>query len=178
MDKPHMHDLHQTLNRASFVMEETPEACGYSDRHNIQAAAVLTICEDRMAAELAEWLAPSIKGKVVIEIGGGIGLLALHMAEYAEKVWCIEANPLWSSAFVHMLYQKKPKNVSYLFGAADEFAGQITGDVALFATHSGIKSMLAVGRLFAPTVIDIYGEMINRNPKAFDPLAVALRPHV
>lgn len=165
------------LHRASYVLEGSEGVCAYSDRHGIGSAMVLTVCDDRLAAGLAHMLAPQIRGKVVVEIGGGIGLLAMYLAEYAKRVYCIEANPIWSSVFLELLFAKKPKNLSYLFGAADEFAGQIRGDVAVFCTHSGIESMKKAGRLFAPLVVDIYGEMIADNPGSFDPLARELRPY-
>ncbi len=147
----------------------------YSGRHNVESAGILTVFDDEKAAQLAHYLSADIEGKTVIEIGGGIGLLALHMGQYAKRVYCIEANPVWSSGFIAALLRKKPKNVSYLFGAADEFLGQIKGDVAVFCTHSGVQSMKLVAQQFAPKVIDVYGEMIANNPEAFDPLARELR---
>ena len=131
----------------------------------------MTVTEDEMAALITESLAPRIEGKTVIEIGGGIGLLALHMGLIAKRVYCIEANPIWASCFLAALLANKPKNVSYLFGAADEFAGQIKGDVALFCTHSGVEGMKAAASQFAPVVIDVYGELIASNPEKFDKLA-------
>ncbi|OWK42092.1 hypothetical protein FRUB_04170 [Fimbriiglobus ruber] len=110
-----------------------------------------------------------------MEIGGGIGLLALHMGMYAERVYCIEANPIWSSSFIASLLVNKPKHVSYLFGSADEFAGQIKGDVALFCTHSGLDSMKDAAAMFAPIVFDVYGELIASNPGAFNKTAARLR---
>ena len=147
----------------------------YSSRHGIESAAVLTVTNDEMADLVAEYLAERITGKTVVEIGGGIGLLAFHLSLHAKRVYCIEANPLWASSFVALLLQAKPKNVSYLFGAADEFADQIRGDVAIFCTHSGVESMRCAASLFAPVVIDVYGEIIEANPSAFDSEAVRLR---
>jgi hypothetical protein len=71
--------------------------------------------------------------------------------------------------------QAKPANVSYLFDAADEFAGTIRADIALFCSHSGIASMTATAARFAPVVIDVYGEVIAARPEQFDALAVTLR---
>jgi hypothetical protein len=172
-----MSEMGNLLGAASFVLDGADDVCAYADRHNIQSAAILTVCDDKLAAGLAQMLAPRIEGKTVIEIGGGIGLLAFHLGVYAKRVFCIEASPVWGATFIELLYSAKPKNVSYLFGAADEFAGQIRGDVALFASHSGLDAMKAAGRLFAPLVIDIYGEMIADNPDGFDPLARRLRPY-
>lgn len=170
-----MTKLKNTFEAAYEAMEGSEQSQRYSERHGIVSQAVLTVMDDQMADLIASDLAPRIKGKIVIEIGAGIGLLALHMGFIAKRVFCIEANPIWSSAFVACLLTNKPKNVSYLFGAADEFAGHIKGDVALFCTHSGVESMKRAASLFAPVVIDVYGEMIATNPGAFDPLATALR---
>lgn len=163
------------LNEAYEAMEGSEISMEYSARHGIKSAAVLTVTDDETAALIAERLAPRIEGKTVVEIGGGIGLLALHMGFYAKRVYCIEANPVWTSAFLATLFAAKLKNVSFLFGAADEFAGCIRGDIALFCTHSGVDAMRATAAGFAPVVVDVYGEMIAANPKAFDATASALR---
>jgi tRNA G37 N-methylase Trm5 len=165
------------LSDAYEAMEGSEVSLAYSARHGIASAAVLTITDDETADMVAESLAPRVAGKAVVEIGGGIGLLALHLGFRAKRVFCIEANPVWASFFAATLLAAKPKNVSYLFGAADEFAGYIRADVALFCTHSGVESMRAAAALFAPVVIDVYGEIIAGNPSRFDPLARALRPH-
>lgn len=148
----------------------------YYERHGVESASVLTVVEDDLAGMIAEHLSPRITGKIVVEIGGGIGLLACHLGVYAKRVFCIEANPVWSDTFVKLLLEKKPPNVSYLFGTAAEFAGVFTADVALFATHSGVSAMKEAGHLFAPQVIDIYGEILaDAKPGKFDPVALALR---
>lgn len=167
--------LKDMLEGAYEAMEGSEVTLKYSARHGIESAAVLTVHDDETADLIAESLAPRIEGKTVVEIGGGIGLLALHMGFRAKRVYCIEANPVWSAAFVAGLLAAKPKNVSYLFGAADEFAGQIRGDVALFCTHSGVESMRRAALLFAPDVIDVYGEIIAAAPDRFDALARRLR---
>jgi len=143
----------------------------YTQRHNVQSQAVLTIDTDERAYLMSEYLRPQIEGKTVIEIGGGIGLLSMYMGDIAKRVYCIEANPVWASVFLACLIKNKPKNVSYLFGAADEFIGDIKGDVALFLTHSGVESMKLIAANFAPKVIDVHGQMIAQNPEAFDKFA-------
>ncbi|OWK39473.1 hypothetical protein [Fimbriiglobus ruber] len=147
----------------------------YTQRHNVQSQAVLTIDTEERAFLMSEYLRPQIEGKTVVEIGGGIGLLAMYMGQIAKRVYCIEANPVWSSVFLACLIKDKPRNVSFLFGAADEFIGDISGDVALFLTHSGVNSMKLVAANFAPIVIDVHGQMIAENPEAFDKFASELR---
>lgn len=165
------------LDEVYEQMEGSEVSLAYSARHGIASQAVLTITDDETASLIALRLAPRIEGKTVVEIGGGSGLLALHMGHIAKRVFCIEANPMWSAAFTWALIEQKPKNVSFLFGAADEFLPMIQGDVALFCTHSGIKDMTLVAGQFAPTIIDVYGEIIAESPESFDKLARILRPH-
>ncbi len=167
--------LHSDLNKIYEAMEGNDASFDYSERHGIASQAILTITSDEAAHSVVERLAPRIAGKTVVEIGGGIGLLSLHMGRVAKRVYCIEANPMWSWVFAGVLLKSKPRNVSFLFGSADEFVGQIRGDVAVYLTHSGIETMGLVGSQFAPVVIDFYSELIAENPGAFDPLASALR---
>lgn len=148
-----------TLERVYEAMEGSDVAETYADRHGVESAAILTNIDDEQCGLIADYLRDRIEGRIVVEIGGGIGLLAFHMAQYAKRVYVIEASPAWSWAFTALLYRDKPKNVSFLFGAADEFTGVIRADVALFCTHSGVPSMKAAARLFSETVIDVYAEV-------------------
>ncbi len=170
-----MSELSRTLNAIYEALEGSEPSLNYSERHGIASAAILTVLDDETAGLIAERLAPRIEGKTVIEIGGGIGLLALHMGHIAKRVYCIEANPMWSWVFAGSLLKQKPKNVSFLFGAADEFLGTFKGDVAVYCTHSDVRGMGLVAAQFAPIVIDVYGELIREAPDAFDPVASALR---
>ncbi len=166
--------MKQLLDKVYEAMDGSTASEEYSDRHGIRSAAVLTVYNDEHAALLAEHLAPRLAGKTVIEIGGGIGLLALHLGHVAKRVYCIEANPMWSWVFATSLLKAKPKNVSFLFGAADEFVS-LQCDVAMFCTHSDVAGMWATASRFAPTVIDVYSELIAANPEAFDENARRLR---
>lgn len=155
-------ELHGLLSQVYESMEGSELSQDYSNRHGIESAACLTVFDDDMAAMVAQYLAPRIEGRIVVEIGGGIGLLAFHLGLYAKRVYCIEANPMWSWTFAACLLAQKPKNVSYLFGAASEFAGVVRGDVALFCTHSDAAGMRATGELFAREVIDVYSGLVDQ----------------
>lgn len=168
-------ELGKMLDFIYSRMEGSEESERYSERHGIKSAAILTVADDETADLIATHLAPRIEGRVVVEIGGGIGLLACHLARYAKRVYCIEANPMWSWTFATVLLREKPKNLSYLFGAADEFVGRIRGNVALFCTHSGKKDMLRAGERFADTVIDVYGDIIALDPERHDEFARTMR---
>jgi hypothetical protein len=97
------------------------------------------------------------------------------MARVAKRVYCIEANPMWAFTFAELLLMRKPKNLSYLFGSADEFVGAIRGDVAIVCTHSGLASMMSTAKQFAPVAVDFYGELVEADPGAFDPIASRAR---
>ena len=170
-----MQTMKDLLDKVYDAMEGSRASEEYSQRHGINSAALLTVFDDETANLIAEHLAPRIAGKTVVEIGGGIGLLSLHLGLIARRVYCIEANPMWSFVFATSLLHEKPKNVSFLFGAADEFAGVIKADVAIFCTHSDVAGMRATADKFAPEVIDVYGELIAGNPSAFDETARRLR---
>lgn len=170
-----MTELSALMEEVYATMEGSDAAQAYSERHNINSAAVLTVLDDNHALLIAEHLRPRIEGKTVVEIGGGIGLLAMHLGHVAKRVYCIEANPMWSWIFAGVLLQQKPKNVSFLFGAADEFIGMLRADVALFCTHSDAQGMGLVAAQFAPVTIDVYGEIIASAPEHFDKTAVAIR---
>ncbi len=167
--------MKELLDQVYGAMDGSDVAEACADRHGIKSAAVLTVYDDETADLIASLLEPRIAGKTVIDVGGGIGLLALHLGLVAKRVYCIEANPMWSWVFATSLLRQKPKNVSFLFGAADEFVGEIKADVALLCTHSDVAGMRSIASRFAPEVIDVYGELIAANPDAFDCLARKLR---
>ena len=173
-----MTELSRMFSTIYNAMEGSDDSMNYSERHGINAQAVLTVHDDETGGLIAEHLAPRIEGKTVVEIGGGIGLLSLHMGIIAKRVYCIEANPMWSWTFAEVLLKTKPKNVSFLFGAADEFLGAIKGDVAIYCTHSDVHGMGLVAAQFAPVVIDVYGELIKASPASFDATASYLRENI
>jgi len=69
----------------------------YHDRHGTQTAGILTVYDDERAGLIIDRLYDRIAGKVVVEIGGGIGLLACHLAGVAKRVFCIECDLMWMS---------------------------------------------------------------------------------
>lgn len=163
--------LTDILDEAGRTMSRTSEGEDYARRHGVRSAPTLTVTTDETAGAIAAILAPRIRGTTVLDLGGGIGLLGLHLADYAARVFVIEANPLWAAAWVDLFHRTKPVNCSYLFGAANEFVGLIRPDVVTICTHSAVDDMMATGHLFSPLVIDVYGELIAANPNAFDPWA-------
>jgi hypothetical protein len=149
------------LSEVYEIMAASEQYEKFAERHNIRSAPNLTIVDEENAELVCAHLAPRISGKVVVEVGGGIGMLSLAMAKVATRVFCIEANPAWAASWTQILLERKPRNASYLFGAADEFVGSIRGDVAVICTHSDVAGMKLVAQQFAGEVIDVYGEIIS-----------------
>lgn len=147
----------------------------YRKRHGIEAANILSVIGEPIVDGVMARLGPEISGKVVVEIGAGTGLLGVRMGELAKRVFCIEANPLWGYAFVHDLIASKPKNVSFLLGAAEEFEGIVEGNVAVFCAHIGVGSLARIAGKFAPRVIDVYGELFGRDAEAAEAGVAMLR---
>lgn len=151
------------LNHYYEQMDGSPVLEEYHQRHGTESACILTIYDDASAADVVEFLRPRIEGKVVVEIGAGIGLLACHLAGVARRVYANEVDPAWTSCFVAVLYHQKPTNLTFIFGAAEE-APPIVADVAQFCTLSGQAAMYRAAARFAPTIIDVYAEVRATRP--------------
>jgi tRNA G37 N-methylase Trm5 len=144
------------------ALEGNPTLHAYHERHGTESALILTNHSDEHASLVADFLRERVAGKVVVEVGAGIGILAMYVALDAAKVYAIEVDPAWSSVFVWQLYKQKPKNLCFIFGDANE-APPIKADVAFFCTHSGHKSLREAASRFAPVVIDVYRELMGND---------------
>lgn len=156
--------MKQLLDSYYGAMDGNPIVEDYHLRHGTQSAGILTNYTDEYAALVADYLAPRVAGKIVVEIGAGIGLLAMYIAEDARRLYAIELDPAWSSVFVWRLYERKPPNLTFIFGKAEE-APPIAADVAYFCTHSGRDSMYKAAARFAPEIIDVYAELMKDDDK-------------
>ena len=125
----------------------------YMDRHGVNSLCVLTVDSYRDALQEIEKLWPRIKGKIVVEIGAGVGMLAIQMAKFAKRVYAIEADPAWAWVFTDALYAVKPANLTYIFGRAQEMVGILKADVAVIYTNSDVGGMAKLASEFAPAVI-------------------------
>lgn len=152
-------DISAMLEKYYNTMDGSSALNGYHERHGTESACILTVYDDERAALILDYLRPRIEGKVVVEIGAGIGLLACHLATAARRVYAIEVDPAWTSIFLACLYAKKPKNLTFIFGAAED-APPIAADVALFCTHSGHAALYQAASRFAPEIIDVYSELV------------------
>jgi len=128
----------------------------FHKRHMTASCGVLTVYDKKKVNFLVSLLAPEIRDKTVVEIGAGVGLLAIGMATIAKQVFAIESDPAWSWAFTKVLYEIKPPNLTFIFGKAETMIGKLKADVAIILTRSGHKEMQKVAQDLASKVIDVY----------------------
>lgn len=141
------------IDMAYDALEGAEDLLAYHKRHGTPSLLILTQYSPDVAIETARLLAADIDGKRVIEIGAGVGFLAVEMAKRAKSVIAIESDPAWSWIFTRSLYRHKPPNLTWIFGSAESVADVITGDVAIILTHSAPDEMRAVAQRMAPKVI-------------------------
>ncbi len=127
------------------------EIIDWAGRLGVESAGILTITRAAEAFKRSCELSEHIRGKVVVEIGAGVGLLALAMAKIAKHVYAIEADPAWSWVFVEHLRRHMPRNLTWIFGRAQEIP--LRADVAVIFTRSDVSGMLAAGAEKAPKVL-------------------------
>jgi protein-L-isoaspartate O-methyltransferase len=102
----------------------------------VMSAAILTAASPEKALEYVIPIREKLYGKVVVEIGAGVGWMAIMMARYCKELYAIEAEPSWSWVFTEHLYRVKPPNLTWIFGSAENMVGKIKADVVkLRAVH-------------------------------------------
>ncbi|NQT03560.1 MAG: hypothetical protein HQ580_16145 [Planctomycetes bacterium] len=141
------------INMVYDALEGFEDLAEYHDRHGNPGLLILTQHSPQIAQETARLLRPDIEDKRVIEIGAGVGFLAIEMAKYAKSVIAFEVDPAWSWIFTKSLYKHKPVNLSWIFGDAKQFIGSIRGDIAVVFTRSGTHELKRIAEAFAPKVI-------------------------
>ena len=149
-------DIELCINAIYDTMhEEIDIVQDYHDRHNTPSCVILTIATLSAARAEVEAIRDQIEGKTIIEIGAGVGLLAVAMSRYAKRVYAIEVDPAWSWTFIRHIYRRKPPHLTFIFGLAEEMVGAIKGDVAVIRTRSGYDEMRKIAGEFAPEIIEL-----------------------
>lgn len=141
------------INMVYDSLEGFEDLSEYHARHGNPSLLILTQHSPQIAQETARLLKPDIENKNVIEIGAGVGFLAIEMAKYAKSVIAFELDPAWSWIFTKSLYKHKPVNLSWIFGDVKQFIDIIYGDIAVVFTRSGIKELKKIAKKMAPKVI-------------------------
>lgn len=170
MTQPKSHNEQEAYQRAEDAAEAIYaklEGSGvvedFAERSGINSLGVLTVSSYYSAMQEIEALWPQIKNQTVVEIGAGVGMLALQMAKFAKKVYAIEADPSWTWVFTEYLYAIKPRNLTFIFGNAEEMVGKIHADVAVIYTCSDVAGMKALAAKFAPRII--HGPLVSFNKR-------------
>lgn len=148
-----MTDISNTIDLIYDALEGVEDLMRYHAEHGTPSLQILTQFDPRIAAETVRAIADEIRDKRVIEIGAGIGFLAIEMARIARSVFAIEVDPAWSWVFTHSLYKHKPPNLTWIFGTAESVADWLNGDVAVVVTRSGIEKMREIAYRMAPKVL-------------------------
>jgi predicted RNA methylase len=148
-----MKDAEEEIERIYERNEGSESVEDYHSRHEIASLAILTITSPYAATREVDRFASRIRGKTVVEVGAGVGFLSIEMARFAKRVYAIEADPAWAWVFTECLYQKKPTNLTYVFGTAESVADIFRGDVAVIFTRSGFEAMIKVAERMCPEII-------------------------
>lgn len=148
-----MSEAEELIERVYEMNEGNESLEEFHDRHGVESLLILTISSAYAATREVDQFASQIRGKTVIEIGAGVGFLALEMAKFANHVYAIEADPAWNWIFTQALYDVKPANLTWIFGAADSVSRWLTGDVAVVYTRSGVDAMERAARRMCPELI-------------------------
>ena len=129
---------------------------------NQEALNIVTSSDFIDAKKKIGAIAERIRGKRVVEIGAGVGFLAVEMAKHAKTIVAIESDPAFSWIFAKHLYSQKPDNLTWIFGNAqnfrDSYIAAEQAEVAVIFTRSGIDQMKSIGEKFADEVIMYYQE--------------------
>ena len=129
-----------------------------------ESTLILTMYDEEKVRREVEKFRHHICGKTVVEIGAGIGLLALEMAKYAKYVVAIEKDPAWSFVFVKQLYKAGRKNLLFVFGDVDEFLKlfpEFRADVVVIYTRSGYEFFISRALCFLPKLIILNGRVMS-----------------
>ncbi len=151
-----MNELREEIERIYESLEGDEDVENFMQRHNIKSLGILTMYEPTRATKAVSMFGDSLRNKVVVEIGAGVGIAAIELAKVAKHVYAIEADPAWSWLFTRYLYQKKPTNLTWIFGNAEDMIGKIKADTTIIFTHSDTTNLQLLGLKFAPKSILAY----------------------
>jgi tRNA G46 methylase TrmB len=136
------------------------ERMRYQQRIGVTAAHICTIIAPENTRWLMKKLTPRIEGKVVVEIGAGLGVLSIEMAKVAKHVFAIDSDPEFTGAFVVKLYQERPANLTWIFDTAQGviasgLADAMLADVAVIVTGSDERGLRLLAERFVRAASDI-----------------------
>ena len=124
----------------------------YDIRVDVESKHFLTVTRPEDAIWIIAKLGERLIDKTVVEIGAGVGVFAMQAAAIAKHVYAIEADPAWSWTFVRDLYQKKPRNLTWILDCAENLVGIIRADLAIVITGSAEDYLRELASEFAEDV--------------------------
>lgn len=135
---------------------------------NQDALSILTHTDWQSSFEAINRFGPRLENKKVVEVGAGIGFMAIEMAKRASHVVAIESDPMFNWIFATHLYKHKPDNLIWMFGDVFEIQQEFrwcpeSFDVAVVFTKSGIEQMKRYASWMAGETIMYYQEYPNAN---------------
>jgi hypothetical protein len=125
----------------------------YDRRMGIEAKHHQTVGDAMDATWIIDRAKDRIVDKVVIEIGAGVGHLALELARHAKHVFAIEVDCEFSREFAAELYKTRPRNLTWIFDRAESMVDILKGEVAMVVTGSDDVYLRELAGKFAPDVI-------------------------
>lgn len=146
-----MNNVSLAIDRIYETLDGSRAVSEFIDRHGIASLNVLTVLNADDARNVVAQFAGELPGRRVVEIGSGVGYLALELAKHAKSVVAIESDPAWSWIFTKFLYRAKPPNLTWIFGQSEEI--DLIADVAVISSRSGLAEMIAQGRRLAPVIV-------------------------
>lgn len=149
-------ELSAGIDAVYAALEDRMSVEEFHRRHMTQSLGILTVTNPATARRIVKPLRARLLNKTVVEVGAGVGFLALEIARYSPRVFAIESDPGWSWLFTQFLYDKKPSHLTWIFGRAEEVSSWLRADVAIIATRSGHDAMRRVAGWMAKEVIEVY----------------------
>ena len=125
----------------------------YQERMGVKAAHICTIVRPENTRWMMAKMLPRIAGKVVVEIGAGLGILAVEMARHASRVFAIDSDPQFTASFADALYQKRPPTLTWIFDTAEGviasgLASAMKADIAVVVTGSDEAGLCKLAQAF------------------------------
>jgi ribosomal protein L11 methylase PrmA len=132
----------------------------YQERVGVKAAHICTIVTPENTTWMMAKMLPRIAGKVVVEIGAGLGILAVEMARHAARVFAIDSDPQFTASFANALYQKRPPTLTWIFDTAEGvlasgLAAAMKADIAVLVTGSDEVGLCKIAASFVASPSDV-----------------------
>lgn len=151
--------VEEAVDDATEWAEGRRDVEDYHERHGTETCQITTVSRPSQAVRVVGAYADRIRGKRVIEVGAGVGLVALEMARHAAHVYAVDLDPIFTWAFVEHVYRVKPPNLTWVFGRVQDVQELLRDkvghsfDVAVCFTRSDGDRLRRICGQLAPEVI-------------------------